>query len=66
MADALRRNDSSDFVKAARRSKGYQPLVVSALREAEAGVTSLAEVFIVAEQVDESDESVPDEITRGM
>lgn len=62
MADALRRNDSSDFVKAARRSKGYQPLVVSALKEAEAGITSLAEVFIVAEQVDESDETVLEDI----
>ncbi|MBU2097386.1 MAG: GspE/PulE family protein, partial [Gammaproteobacteria bacterium] len=34
MADALRRSDSSDFVHAARRSKGYRPLVVSAMLEA--------------------------------
>ncbi|MDP1930580.1 MAG: GspE/PulE family protein [Gammaproteobacteria bacterium] len=53
-ADALRRNDSADFVRAARASKGYQPLVVSALNEAFAGITSLDEVFIVAEQIDES------------
>jgi MSHA biogenesis protein MshE len=62
MADALRRGDSSAFVKAARRSKGYQPLVMSALKEAMAGITSLAEVFIVAEQVDESDEQGLDSV----
>ena len=53
MADALRRSDASGFVKAARRSKGYQPLVYSALQEAIQGVTSLEEVFRVAEQVEE-------------
>lgn len=54
MADALRRTDSSGFVKAARASRGYQPLVKSAVLEAIAGVTSLDEVFIVAEQLDET------------
>ncbi|HBN13402.1 MAG TPA: MSHA biogenesis protein MshE, partial [Pseudohongiella sp.] len=54
MADALRRSNSSDFVKAARRSKGYRPLVVSAMMEALTGVTSLEEVYRVAEQIDES------------
>ncbi|ALO45161.1 GspE/PulE family protein [Pseudohongiella spirulinae] len=54
MADALRRANSSDFVKAARQSKGYRPLVVSALLDAFAGVTSLEEVYKVAEQLDES------------
>ena len=54
MADALRRSDSSDFVKAARRSKGYRPLVVSAMMEALDGITSLEEVYRVAEQIDES------------
>jgi len=53
MADALRRSDSSGFVQAARASKGYRPLVVSALNDAIAGITSLSEVFIVAEQIDE-------------
>ncbi|OFE12898.1 MSHA biogenesis protein MshE [Pseudohongiella acticola] len=53
MADALRRSDSSAFVKAARKSKGYRPLVVSALAEAMNGVTSLEEVYRVAEQIDE-------------
>lgn len=53
MADALRRSDASGFVKAAKRSKGYKPLVYSALQEAVQGVTSLEEVFRVAEQVEE-------------
>lgn len=54
MADALRSNDAGAFVKAALASKGYQPLVVSAINEALQGITSLEEVFIVAEQIDES------------
>jgi len=58
MADALRRANSSDFVAAARRSKGYQPLVVSAMMDALKGVTSLEEVYRVAEQVDEEGEWV--------
>ena len=53
MADALRRSASSDFVTAARKSKGYRPLVFSAMEEAFNGVTSLEEVRRVAEQVDE-------------
>ncbi|TFH75810.1 GspE/PulE family protein [Gammaproteobacteria bacterium LSUCC0112] len=54
MADALRRSSSSDFVHAARQSKGYRPLVVGALEEAFKGVTTLDEVYRVAEQIDES------------
>lgn len=54
MADALRRSNSSEFVHAARRSKGYKPLVVSAMQEALNGVTSLDEVYRVAEQIEES------------
>ncbi|MEX1199130.1 MAG: GspE/PulE family protein [Pseudohongiellaceae bacterium] len=61
MADALRREDSAAFVQAARRSKGYRPLVVSALAEASRGVTSLEEVFRVAEQIDESGDWIVDE-----
>lgn len=56
MSDALRRASSSDFVHAAKCSKGYVPLVMSALANAESGVTSLDEVFRVAEQIDESGE----------
>lgn len=54
LADALRRSDSADFVRIARQSPGYQPLVVSALKFAGRGITSLEEVFRVAEQIDES------------
>ncbi len=61
MADALRRADASGFVNAARTSKGYRPLVMGALAEAEAGVTSLDEVFRVAEQIDESGDWVQTE-----
>ncbi|WP_440446722.1 ATPase, T2SS/T4P/T4SS family, partial [Neptunomonas phycophila] len=54
MTDALRRNNSSDFAKAARQSEGYEPLVVSALKLASQGITSLDEVFRVTEQMDET------------
>lgn len=56
LADALRRSNSSDFVKAAKSTPGYQPLVISALKFAAQGITSLDEVLRVAEQIDESDE----------
>lgn len=65
MADALRRTDSSGFVKAARASRGYQPLVKSAVLDAIAGVTSLDEVFIVAEQIDETGDWVFDAQEHG-
>ncbi|SIS87494.1 GspE/PulE family protein [Neptunomonas antarctica] len=54
MADALRRNDNAAFARAAKKSEGYQPLVVSALALASKGITSLDEVFRVTEQMDES------------
>ncbi|MEX2130917.1 MAG: GspE/PulE family protein [Pseudohongiellaceae bacterium] len=54
LADALRRENSADFVRIARKTPGYQPLVISALADAAKGITSLEEVFRVAEQVDES------------
>lgn len=58
MADALRRANSSDFVRAARNSPDYIPLVVTALHEAFKGVTSLEEVYKVAEQLDDIEEWV--------
>ena len=64
MADALRRSDSSAFVKAARRSKGYRPLVVSAMMDALRGMTSLDEVYRVAEQIDESGDWMQSEPTE--
>jgi MSHA biogenesis protein MshE len=54
MSDALRKEDTYEFTKAARRSPGYVPLVVAALRDAANGITSLSEVFRVAEQIDDS------------
>jgi MSHA biogenesis protein MshE len=54
MADALRRNDSAEFTRAATTDPHYKPLVYSALDLAIAGVTSLDEVFRVTEQLDES------------
>ena len=56
MADALRENDSGAFAKATRASDSYQPLVVSALEKAAAGITSLEEVFRVTEQLDDLDQ----------
>jgi len=53
MADALRRNDSSGFTKAAMASPDFKPLSYVALEYAAQGVTSLEEVFRVAEQIDE-------------
>ncbi|MEQ8957242.1 MAG: GspE/PulE family protein, partial [Coleofasciculus sp. C2-GNP5-27] len=55
LSDALRRADSADFVKIAKKSPGYKPLVVSALNYAVKGITSLDEVQRVAEQIDESE-----------
>lgn len=54
LADALRRSNSSDFVKIAKQTPGYKPLVMGALEFAVKGITSLEEVFRVAEQIDES------------
>lgn len=54
MADALRRSNSADFVNASRQSKGYRPLVTCAMEEAFKGVTTLEEVYRVAEQIDET------------
>jgi len=56
LADALRRSDSADFVRIAKKTPGYQPLVVTALRDAAKGITSLEEVLRVAEQIDESED----------
>jgi MSHA biogenesis protein MshE len=59
MADALRRNDSSGFTKAAMASPGFKPLTYVALEYAAQGVTTLEEVFRVSEQIDETvDETV--------
>jgi len=56
LSDALRQEDSSHFVKLAKQAKEYQPLLISALDYALKGITSLSEVFRVAEQIDESED----------
>ncbi len=48
-AEALRKGDPAGFASAALRSKGYKPLLESALETAVAGITSLDEVFRVVE-----------------
>jgi MSHA biogenesis protein MshE len=54
LSDALRRSDAAAFVQAARQSPLYKPLVYAGLEYAAEGLTSLSEVFRVAEQIDES------------
>ncbi|MEX1081884.1 MAG: GspE/PulE family protein [Halofilum sp. (in: g-proteobacteria)] len=54
MRNALRRNDTTAFAEHARRSKGYKPLVVSALELAAKGVTTLAEAERIAGEVEQS------------
>ena len=54
MNNALRKEDSYEFIKEAKKSPGYEPLVIAALKYAASGITSLSEVFRVSEQIDES------------
>ncbi|MFZ5842407.1 MAG: GspE/PulE family protein [Pseudomonadota bacterium] len=49
LAEALRRQDQSGFVAAAKRAPGYRPLGMAALDFARAGATSLDEVTRVSE-----------------
>lgn len=56
LSDALRRADTANFVKIAKQTPGYKPLVVSALEFALKSITSLEEVLRVAEQIDESED----------
>ncbi|HPG25216.1 MAG TPA: GspE/PulE family protein, partial [Myxococcota bacterium] len=48
MADALRRNDTTDYIQAASRTNGFRPLSICALEFASKGVTSLEEVLRIA------------------
>lgn len=56
LADALRREDTADFTNLAKQQSGYSPLAVCALEYAAQGMTSLEEVFRVAEQIVELEE----------
>ncbi|ASM48665.1 MSHA biogenesis protein MshE [Pseudoalteromonas espejiana DSM 9414] len=53
MMDALRNNDTQQFAEAAKNSANFAPLSFMALTYAKQGVTSLDEVFKVAEYVPE-------------
>ncbi len=53
-ADALRRSDAGAYARAARERPDFRPLVTCALEYARRGVTSLAEVFRVAESLDDA------------
>ena len=64
MADALRRDNSSDFAKAAAASPSFRTITQNALDYAVAGTTSLAEVLRVSTD-DESFAFVEDETAAG-
>ncbi|WP_429186634.1 MSHA fimbrial ATPase MshE [Aeromonas veronii] len=51
MMDALRRNDAEGFAKAARQHEHYRPLALTALDYARQGITSVDEVFRLAEDL---------------
>ncbi len=53
MMDALRVNDTQSFAKAAKNSANFSPLSTMALNYAKQGITSLDEVFKVAEYIPE-------------
>ena len=53
MADALRRDDTGAYSRAARARRGFRSLVLCALDYAALGVTSLEEVLRVAGEVEE-------------
>ncbi|MCW9087995.1 MAG: GspE/PulE family protein [Gammaproteobacteria bacterium] len=72
MADALRRDDTSGFARAARESAGYYPLTRHALSLASQGVTTLEEAIRVTtgERVDDelpllATEDNPNIVTEG-
>jgi len=52
LADALRRNNPSDFENAARNQDGYRPLIENALDYARQGITSLSEAMRLSGVVD--------------
>ncbi|MFU8876787.1 MAG: GspE/PulE family protein [Wenzhouxiangellaceae bacterium] len=59
LAEALRRQDTSAFVAAARRQKGFRSFVLNALDYALEGITTIDEVIRLAGGVDEFTELPP-------
>lgn len=58
LGDALRKGDTSEFIRAAQQTSGYVPLAKSAMDFAIRGVTSVEEVLRVSEQVDDSSDFI--------
>jgi MSHA biogenesis protein MshE len=58
MAEALRRNDQSEYARVAARQPGFQTLTHCALAYAAEGITSLTEVFRVAEELTDTPDDV--------
>jgi MSHA biogenesis protein MshE len=58
MAEALRRNDQSEYARVAARQPGFQTLTHCALGYAAEGITSLMEVFRVAEELTDTADDV--------
>lgn len=54
LADALRRNDSGAFARAAREQNGFKSLSQCAFQYAREGMTSIEEVLRISGQVDDS------------
>ncbi len=54
MLDALRRNDTSAFIKLAKSSDMYLPLATCAMDMAVEGITSISEVFKVSASLDDT------------
>ncbi|MDH5436686.1 MAG: GspE/PulE family protein, partial [Gammaproteobacteria bacterium] len=62
LADALRRNDSSDFARQTTLQPGFKTLAQSALEYAAQGITTLEEVIRIAgelESIPENNEAIP-------
>jgi MSHA biogenesis protein MshE len=60
MLEALRKHSASEFVKAARASPFYMPLVICALKYAIAGITSIKEVFKLSANLEDRDSTLLD------
>ena len=58
LADALRRNDTAAFTRAARHARGFKPLNLSALEYAARGLTTLEEVIRLTGEVEELPEEL--------
>jgi MSHA biogenesis protein MshE len=58
LADAIRRNDNSQFIALAHQRPGYVPITQAAMQLAAQGVTTLAEAISISSGMDEVDDSL--------